>query len=78
MDYLNEQAKQTQVEELKTKQKAIREKIAFESNFISIYEEEANLLRKNQVISGQNTGLDVLKLKQALDFQTERLTDIKK
>ena len=78
MDFINEQAKQTTAEELKAKQKALRDKINFESNFLTIYEEEANLLRKNQVVSGETTGLDVTKLKQALDFQTERFTEIRK
>ena len=36
------------------------------------------MLVKNQMIAGQNTGLDIVKLKQALDFQTERLTALKK
>jgi len=78
MDFINEQAKQTTAEELRAKQKALRDKINFESNFLTIYEEEANLLRKNQVVSGETTGLDVTKLKQALDFQTERFTEIRK
>ena len=78
MDFINEQAKQTTAEELRAKQKALRDKINFESNFLTIYEEEANLLRKNQVVSGETTGLDVVKLKQALDFQTERFTEIRK
>ena len=78
MDFINEQAKQTTAEELRAKQKALRDRINFESNFLTIYEEEANLLRKNQVVSGETTGLDVTKLKQALDFQTERFTEIRK
>ena len=78
MDFINEQAKQTTAEELRAKQKALRDKINFESNFLTIYEEEANLLRKNQVVSGETTGLDVVKLKQVLDFQTERFTEIRK
>jgi len=78
MDFINEQAKQTTAEELRAKQKALRDKINFESNFLTIYKEEANLLRKNQVVSGETTGLDVTKLKQALDFQTERFTEIRK
>ncbi|MGZ3751537.1 MAG: mucoidy inhibitor MuiA family protein [Mucilaginibacter sp.] len=78
MNYLNEQAKQKHLEELKDLQKALRDKITLKSSFLSIYEEEAAMLRKNQVVSGQNTGLDIVKLKQALDFQTERLADLKK
>ncbi|HEX3386172.1 MAG TPA: mucoidy inhibitor MuiA family protein, partial [Mucilaginibacter sp.] len=77
MNYLNEQAKQKHVEELRAEQKAIQDKISTKSGFISIYEEEANMLRKNQVVTGQNTGLDIVKLKQALEFQTEQLTAIK-
>jgi len=78
MNYLNEQAKLKHVEELKAQQKAIRDKINLESGYLSIYEEEANMIRKNQVISGQNASLDIVKLKQALDFQTEQLTGIRK
>ncbi len=78
MNYLNEQAKLKHVDELKAQQKAIRDKINLESSYLSIYEEEANMLKKNQVITGENTSLDIVKLKQALDFQTEQLTGIRK
>jgi Domain of unknown function (DUF4139)/N-terminal domain of unknown function (DUF4140) len=78
MNYLNEQVKQKRVEDLKAQQKALRDKIVLKSSFLSIYEEEANMLRKNQVITGQNASLDIIKLKQALDFQTEQLVDLKK
>lgn len=78
MDYLNEQAQQKRLEDIKAQQKIIRDKIDLEQNYISVYEEAANMLRKNQEVSGQNTGLDIAKLKQAIDFQTEQLTEIKK
>lgn len=77
MNYLNEQVKQKRLEDIKARQKVLKEKIALKSSFLSIYQEEANMLAKNQVITGQNASLDVIKLKQALDFQTERLTDLK-
>lgn len=78
MNYLNEQVKQKHVEELKAQQKIIRDKINLKSSYISIYQQEAQMLTRNQVITGQNASLDIIKLKQALDFQTERLTDLKK
>jgi len=78
MNYLNEQVKLKHVEDLRAQQKALRDKIALKSSFLSIYDQEAAMLTKNQVITGQNASLDVIKLKQALDFQTERLTDLKK
>lgn len=77
LNFLNEQVKQNRVAELETQQKAIKDKITLQNNLLSVYQEEENMLLKNQVITGQNASLDVLKLKQALDFQTERLTLLK-
>ncbi|HVW14008.1 MAG TPA: mucoidy inhibitor MuiA family protein [Mucilaginibacter sp.] len=77
MNYLNEQSRQKRVDELRADQKAIQDKINMKNSFISIYEEEANMLRKNQVVNGENTSLDITKLKQALEFQTTQLTEIK-
>jgi hypothetical protein len=77
MNYLDEQVKLKHVQELRAAQKAILDKISTKNGFISIYEEEAGMLRKNQVINGENTSLDITKLKQALDFQTAQLTEIK-
>jgi hypothetical protein len=78
MNYLNLQQKRKQVESLQAQQKQLREKIALLKASLDINQEEYNMLVKNQTISGQNANLDVLKLKQALDFQTARLTDNKK
>ena len=78
LNYLNEQIKQQRIEDLRAKQKSIKDKIDLQNSLASIYQEEENMLVKNQMIAGQNTGLDIVKLKQALDFQTERLTALKK
>ena len=78
LDFLNGESKQKQLVELQAQQKMIRDKISVQNNMLSIYQEETTMLGKNQVVSGQNTSLDVLKLKQALDFQTARLTEIKR
>jgi hypothetical protein len=78
LNFLNEQIKQQRIEDLKAKQRSIKEKIDLQNSLASIYQEEENMLVKNQMIAGQNTGLDIIKLKQALDFQTERLTALKK
>jgi len=77
MNYLDEQVKLKHVQELRAAQKAIQDKINTKNGFISIYEEEATMLRKNQLITGENASLDITKLKQALDFQTAQLTEIK-
>ncbi|MFD0767173.1 DUF4139 domain-containing protein [Mucilaginibacter lutimaris] len=78
MNYLNLQQKQKQVEQLQSQQKVLRDKLSLLNASLVINQEEYNMLVKNQTITGQNASLDVLKLKQALDFQTARLTDNKK
>ncbi|MES2266543.1 MAG: DUF4139 domain-containing protein [Bacteroidota bacterium] len=78
MNYLSLQQKQKQVEQLQAQQKMLRDKLSLLSSSLVINQEEYNMLVKNQTITGQNASLDVLKLKQALDFQTARLTDNKK
>src|SRR5579863_8937119 len=77
MNYLDEQVKLKHVQEFRAAQKGIQDKINTQNGLISIYEEEAAMLRKNQVINGENTSLDIIKLKQALEFQTAQLTEIK-
>lgn len=78
MNYLNLQQKQKQVEVLQLQQKQLRDKLSLLGSLLVINQEEYNMLVKNQIITGQNASLDVLKLKQALDFQTARLTENKK
>ncbi|MFD0792812.1 mucoidy inhibitor MuiA family protein [Mucilaginibacter litoreus] len=78
MDYLNVQLRQKKVEELRAQQKELRDRVALLNASLTINQEEYNMLVKNQTVSGQNSNLDLIKLKQALDFQTSRLTENKK
>jgi len=73
----NEDTKTKQIQALQDQKKMIWEKIAMQNNLILIYQTEEAVLAKNQFIKPDNQFLDVVKLKQALDFQTERLTAIK-
>src|ERR1700761_2105658 len=57
MNYLNEQAKLKHVEELQAQQKALRDNINLKSSYLSIYEQEAAMLTKNQVVTGENASL---------------------
>jgi hypothetical protein len=78
VNFLNLENRQKHVEELLALRKQVADKIDLQTNALNVYNEEQNMLLKNQVVSGQNTNLDIIKLKQALDFQTQRLTEIKK
>ncbi|HVW98050.1 MAG TPA: mucoidy inhibitor MuiA family protein [Mucilaginibacter sp.] len=77
LNFLGEEIKDKQVADLREQQKAIRNKISLQNSLIGIYQQEENMLSKNQLVKADNTTLDVVKLKQALDFQTERLTALK-
>jgi hypothetical protein len=78
LNYLNTDNKDKDIEALRTQQKLLRDKLQLQNDLLTINQQEETMLLKNQVVTGENSSLDVLKLKQALDFQTERLTEIKK
>jgi hypothetical protein len=78
LDYLDDENRKKRIADLQEQQNALREKQQLLADLNNIYRQEESMLEKNQVINGPNTNLDVLKLKQALDFQTARLTDLKK
>ena len=72
-----EDAKIKAVEELQMMQKTIRDKIEIQNNLLAIYQSEENVLVKNQFVRPVDQNLDIIKLRQSLDFQTERLTALK-
>jgi hypothetical protein len=77
LNYLNAAEKQKSIEDLQAQQKLIKDKLDIQNNALAVNQEEENMLLKNQVVTGENVSLDIVKLKLALDFQTERLTVIK-
>jgi hypothetical protein len=55
----------------------LSDKIAALRNESEVYKAEEEMLVKNQVVMGPNVNYDLVKLKQALDFQKQRLTEAK-
>lgn len=78
LSFLNEQAKQKRIEDLRNEQKALKDKIDLQTDLLSVYKEQEEMLVKNQVVTGNQSNLDIVKLKQALDFHVAELSDIKK
>ncbi|MBW4889645.1 mucoidy inhibitor MuiA family protein [Mucilaginibacter sp. HMF5004] len=78
LNFLGRQVKQKKVEELQAMQKTLRDKIDLHNSALAIYRTQEDMLSKNQVVTGQNANLDILKLKAALDFQAQTLTELKK
>ncbi len=55
----------------------VNDKMASLKNESEVYKAEEEMLVKNQVVMGPNVNYDLAKLKQALDFQKQRLTEAK-
>ncbi|WP_316782553.1 mucoidy inhibitor MuiA family protein [Pedobacter frigiditerrae] len=55
----------------------LNEKIALLRNESDVYKAEEEMLVKNQMVMGPNVNYDLVKLKQALDFQKQRLSEAK-
>lgn len=55
----------------------LNEKMALLRNESEVYKAEEEMLIKNQIVMGPNVNYDLVKLKQALDFQKQRLSDAK-
>jgi hypothetical protein len=77
LNYLQEQARQADMQKVDDQREIIQDKINFENNMMSIYLNEETLLSKNQGIVAQNTGLKMTDLKEAADFHRLRLMELK-
>lgn len=75
-NYLKEQQKQQEIKDLEALKEVQTEKIALQKNILGVYKQEENLLVKNQQIGGANNGLKAADLKDAADFQRNRLTEV--
>ena len=75
VNYLKEQLVQEEIKVLETKKEQWTEKIAMEKNMKNVYLQEEQMILKNQGIKGDAT-LKAAELKEAADFQRQRLTEI--
>lgn len=75
-NFMKEQQKQDEIKDLETQKEAQIEKIALQRNIMNVYKQEENMIVKNQQIGGANNGLKAVDLKDAADFQRNRLTEV--
>jgi uncharacterized protein (TIGR02231 family) len=76
MNHLKEQQVEGNIKDLETQKEQLLEKINIESNLKSVYAQEEAMIIKNQSIKGESTTLKVAELKEAVDFQRARLTEL--
>ncbi|MEI9946081.1 MAG: mucoidy inhibitor MuiA family protein [Chitinophagaceae bacterium] len=75
VNYLNEQQAQDEIKQLETQKEQWLEKISLEKNMKNVYSQEEKMIIANQSIKGDAT-LKATELKEAADFQRQRLTEI--
>jgi hypothetical protein len=75
-NYLKEQQKQEEIKDIEQQKETLIEKILLQRNIFNVYKQEETMLVKNQQIGGANNGLKALDLKEAADFQRNRLTEV--
>jgi len=76
-NFLQEQKFNQEINGLKEKLEQQQLLIEKQNNELAVLKAEEDMISKNQVVAGSTTGLDLVKYKQALDFQRSRLADAK-
>ncbi|MDP4291878.1 MAG: mucoidy inhibitor MuiA family protein [Bacteroidota bacterium] len=77
INYIQEQSKREEITKLEAQLKATREKLNYETAMLQVFQQEENMLIKNQAIGGSNVLLKTADLKEAMDFQRNRMTEVK-
>lgn len=77
-NHLTLQQNRAEIEKLQSTKKEWNTKRIYENNVLTILKNEESILAKNQVVGGTNTGLKTADLKEAVDFQRQRLIELVK
>src|SRR6476620_6012834 len=75
VNFLKEQHVQDEIKQLETQKEQWLDKMAMEKNLRNVYSQEEKMILANQSIKGDAT-LKAAELKDAADFQRQRLTEI--
>jgi uncharacterized protein (TIGR02231 family) len=76
LNFLKEQEVREELQAIEKQKSSILEKISAEKNILTVMKQEENMLVKNQEIKGYYSSLKTSELKEAVDFQRQRLTDV--
>lgn len=75
VNFLKEQEIREDINMLEEKILEIQDRFETEKNLLKVYKQEEEMLQKNQLIGGSN-GLKTMDLREAIDFQRQKLTEI--
>ncbi len=77
INYLENQTTREEESKLEAQLKALKEKVNYETAMLQVFQQEESMLIKNQAIGGNNVLLKAFDLKEAMDFQRARMTEVK-
>ena len=75
-DFLGTKPSIAEITKLENQRETIQDKMATDKSLLTVYKREEEMLIKNQLIVGQNTGLKAIDLKESIDFQRLRMTEV--
>lgn len=76
MNYLNEQSRRDEIKTLIAQREFQQANAKRENSILTVYQQEEKMLLLNQTIGGQNVGLKASDLREAVDFQRLRLSEV--
>jgi uncharacterized protein (TIGR02231 family) len=77
INYLENKSTREEESKLEAQLKALKEKVNYETAMLQVFQQEESMLIKNQAIGGNNVLLKAIDLKEAMDFQRARMTEVK-
>lgn len=75
-NFIKEQSQREEIDQLEKQRQALQDKLDREKNNLQVYTQEESILTKNQDIGGTNNVLKAIELKDILDLQRQRLTEV--
>lgn len=76
-NFINKLDKPKEIKLVESKLKDLSKKLKLEETYLSIISEELSLLKENCAISGKNSQVSLINLKEASDFYSTKLTALK-
>jgi len=74
--FLSEKSRTDERARLEAQKRELEEKIAYEKAMVNVFNQEEIMLTKNQEIGGRTAVLKASELKESIDFQRIRLTEV--
>jgi Domain of unknown function (DUF4139)/N-terminal domain of unknown function (DUF4140) len=76
LNHLEEQSRRVEIIELEAQKNHLQKNKRVQNSMLAVYKNEKAMLERNQAIGGQNTGLKTADLREAVDFQRQRMTEV--